>query len=103
MLFRSIIFQKSRLSQPGVSYPVCVKGRRASPPEQLSGMRGVRSVNNVLMTNEHERREGYREFLKATQDRRHPQYKAWIGWYGSKFNPEAFDLEEVNAALKQVK
>lgn len=98
-----VVFQRPRRPRPGASYPLCVQGRRASPPEQLSGMRGVKSVDDALTRNEHERGEGYRVFLAAIQDRRHPRHEALRAWVGGKFDPEAFSLRAVNRELKRLK
>lgn len=67
--------------EPGRSYPVCIKGRRACPPEDVGGM------------------WGYYHFLEAIQDPDHEEHDEYLEWVGGAFDPEAFDLEEVNQAL----
>jgi len=62
-------------------YPVCLAGERACPPEDVGGI------------------WGYEEFLDALGDPDHPQHEDYIEWIGGEFAPEAFDLEQVNAAL----
>jgi len=98
-----IIFEKTRPPEPNMSYPVCVKGRQAGPPEQLNGLKARHSLAAMLSAREHERREGYDEFLSAMRDHRHPDHKMWREWWGGKFDPEAFDLDEINQALRRVK
>jgi hypothetical protein len=61
--------------------PVCTDGRRACPPEDCGGP------------------FGYAGFLEATRDPKHPEHKMWLEWIGGEFDPEAFDLEEVNKRL----
>ena len=35
--------------------------------------------------------------------REHPEHRGMLEWVGGEFDPEAFDVEEVNRALKRVK
>jgi len=60
---------------------VCLAGERACPPEDVGGV------------------WGYGEFLEAIRDPEHPQHEDYIGWIGGEFDPEAFDLKQVNAVL----
>ena len=66
-------------------YPICLAGERACPPEDCGG------------------RRGYEEFLTVIQDPRHEEYEETLGWAGGRFDPEAFDLESVNRALKAIR
>ena len=66
---------------PDRQIPVCVKGRRACPPEDVGGV------------------WGYEMYLEAIQDPDHPEHDMYIEWRG-EFDPEAFDLEEINQALR---
>ena len=68
--------------EPGQTYPVCIKGRRACPPEDVGGV------------------WGYADFLEALQDPEHPEHEAYLEWTDGEFDPEAFDLDEINAALR---
>lgn len=43
---------------------------------------------------------GYESFLEAIADPKHPEYADYIEWIGDDFDPEAFDMEEVNERLK---
>ena len=61
--------------------PVCLGGRRHRPPEDCGGV------------------SGYREFLKAIRDPRHPEHEAMLEWVGGSFEPEAFNLALVNRKL----
>jgi hypothetical protein len=62
--------------------PVCVAGAHACPPEDVGGI------------------GGYAEYLAALQDPDDPEHEEWLRWRGA-FDPEAFDLERVNAGLKR--
>jgi len=81
----TLLVEKILPPEEGVQYPVCVKGRRACPPEDVGGI------------------WGYDGFLEAIQDPNHPEYDMYLEWIGGEFDPEAFDLDEANAALRRVK
>ena len=74
-----------KIVPPGeAKYPVCLAGERACPPEDVGGI------------------WGYEEFLEAIRDPEHPEHESYLEWIGDEFDPEAFDLEEINAALRRV-
>lgn len=64
-------------------YPACIKGKRACPPEDCGGV------------------WGYEEMVEALKDKNHPKYEHWFEWVG-EFDPEKFDLEEVNKKLQMI-
>ncbi|MCE5187449.1 MAG: plasmid pRiA4b ORF-3 family protein [Planctomycetaceae bacterium] len=68
--------------QKGVKYPVCLDGRRACPPEDCGGALG------------------YEELLEILDDPDHEEHEDRLEWLGGEFDPEAFDIKEVNDALK---
>jgi hypothetical protein len=76
--------------EPGQQYPVCVKGKRACPPEDVGGI------------------WGYAHFLQAIHDPKHPEHDSYLEWIGDPgnpgdpFDPEAFDLDQVNRRLRLV-
>ena len=80
-----ILVEKVLPPQAGATYPVCIKGRRARPPEDVGGI------------------WGYADFLQAIRDPSHPEHEGYVEWIGGEFDPEAFDLDEVNAALRDVR
>lgn len=71
--------------EPGVKYPRCLAGKRHRPPEDVGGPRG------------------YQEFLAAIRDQDHPEHEEYLEWAGGSFDPEAFDLAEVNRGLKRIR
>lgn len=73
--------EELKSSEPGSFYAECVGGRRACPPEDVGGV------------------WGYENFLKAIRDPKHPEHEQYVEWIGGEFDPEAFDVEEVNVAL----
>lgn len=64
--------------------PVCVEGRQSCPPEDCGGPRG------------------YQRFLEAVGNRKHKEHKELLDWIGGRFDPEYFDLDEVNAQLRKI-
>jgi len=80
-----VIIEKGVDKQAGVRYPVCIEGSRACPPEDVGGI------------------GGYASFLKAIQNRRHPEHKQYLQWIGGRFDAGAFDLEAVNRKLSKLR
>ena len=66
-------------------YPVCLAGKRACPPEDCGGI------------------WGYAQLLETLQDPDDPEHEDMLEWVGEEFDPEAFDLEEINEELKRVR
>lgn len=74
----TLLVEKILPPQEGIRDPVCLKGKRACPPEDVGGV------------------WGYEYFLKAIRDPNHDEHEEYLNWIGGEFDPEAFDLEEVN-------
>jgi hypothetical protein len=66
-------------------YPRCIAGKRACPPEDVGGV------------------WGYGDFLKVIRNPAHPDRDGMLEWAGGDFDPEEFDLEDINNALKKVR
>ena len=79
-----LLIEKILPLEAGKSYPICLTGKRACPPEDCGGI------------------WGYSEFLEAVQDPDHPEHDEMLEWAGEEFDPTAFDLRAVNAELKQL-
>jgi hypothetical protein len=45
---------------------------------------------------------GYADFLEAIHDPKHPEHDEMLEWVGGEFDPDAFDLEEVNTELQSL-
>lgn len=80
----SIVLEAALPVEAGKTYPLCLAGARACPPEDCGGT------------------YGYEDFLKAIGDKKHPQHKELLEWIGGDFDPELFDLEETNALLAEI-
>ncbi len=79
-----LVVEKVFPAEPGVTYPHCVAGRRACPPENCGGP------------------ARYVDLLGALKAPAHPRHEAALDWFGNGFDPEAFDPEAVNAWLAHV-
>ena len=80
-----ILVQKILEPEPKGTYPVCLGGERACPPEDCGGSMG------------------YEEFLEAIRDPEHEDHDSLLEWAGGHFDPEAFDLKAVNRDLREEK
>ncbi|MCH7872344.1 MAG: plasmid pRiA4b ORF-3 family protein [Planctomycetes bacterium] len=68
----------------GVSYPICLKGRRRCPPEDCGGP------------------WGYMNLLSVLDDPKHPEHAELVDWAGDAIDPEAFDIGGVNDLLSEI-
>jgi Plasmid pRiA4b ORF-3-like protein len=76
-----IEIEKTLPAEAGLKYPLCVAGKRACPPEDCGGL------------------SGYGNFLQAVANPKHPEHENMVEWIGEDFDPEAFDLDEINSRL----
>lgn len=81
----SIIFEKFLQPEPGSDYPICIAGKRACPPEDCGGP------------------GGYEHFLEVMGNPDDPEHEDMLFWAGEEFDPEAFDIDRVNQALRRLK
>jgi len=77
----TIKLEKITAPDPKQHYPVCIKGRRACPPDDVGGT------------------WGYKMFLDALGDPSHHDHDRMSEWIGGEFDAEAFDLGAANARL----
>ncbi len=77
----SIVVEKILPQDPSISYPKCIKAKRACPPEDCGGA------------------WGYLEFLEAIQNPTHPEHEDSLEWVEGSFDSEQCSLEEVNQRL----
>ncbi len=81
----TIVVEKLLDTEPGLSYPQCIAGRRACPPEDCGGP------------------WGYAELLAALADPAHEQHVELSQWVGGSFDDAAFDLDQINADLAKLR
>jgi hypothetical protein len=77
-----VLLEQVREPEPGATYPRCITGKRACPPEDCGGV------------------WGYAEFVEAIADPEHPEHDELLEWVGGEFDPAAFDVAAVNAELR---
>ncbi len=46
---------------------------------------------------------GYENFLEAMRNPKHPEHQELLEWIGGTFDPEAFDIDEVNRLLRALR
>lgn len=76
-----ITLEKILPVEEGQKYPICVAGEMACPPEDCGGV------------------WGYAEMLKTIQQPEHEDYNDTIEWLGEDFEPEYFNIDEINEFL----
>jgi len=77
-----IVFERRVALAKGQTQPQLVDGARAAPPEDVGGP------------------PGFEEFLKAWGNPKHPRHKARRTWAGPAYDPEAFDIETTEKAIR---
>lgn len=80
-----IVIEDVSPPESGKRYPVCLAGKRACPPEDCGGI------------------WEYTDILEAVEDPRHPEYYNMLKWVENGFDPESFNLDEINRKLKKMK
>jgi hypothetical protein len=73
----TIKFEGQFDADPKKTYPACLKGKNACPPEDVGGI------------------WGYEDFLKTIADPKHVDYKNMKEWVGEDFNPNDFDSNKI--------
>jgi hypothetical protein len=80
----TLLVEKILPPAEGVRYAHCLKGKRKCPPEDVGGVRG------------------YENLLEAIRDPSHNEHDEYLVWVGGEFDPESFNLEEINARLRSM-
>jgi hypothetical protein len=84
----AIVIESVTDPEPGVAYPRCLTGDRASPPEDCGGIWGYDDLIEILADPEHEE---------------HQERLEWLGLDSAgRFDPAAFDLAQANKALSRL-
>ena len=77
-----IVVEEILPAGPGSATSRCLEGARSCPPEDVGGW------------------PGYADFLDAMADPTHPDHDDRSEWIGGRWDPEHFNLDGVNEALK---
>ncbi len=80
-----VVIEELTSSPFGLKFAVCLDGANACPPDDVGGT------------------GGYEEFLRAIADRTHEEHESYLEWVGGSFDPTAFELVDVNAALQKIR
>lgn len=78
-----LVLEKVLSPDPSLTYPVCLDGARACPPEDCGGI------------------PGYMEILETLKKPKSKAYKELMEWLDEEFDPDEFDLEMVNEELAE--
>ena len=78
----TVLLEKILEHDVNLDLPKCIAGERHCPPEDVGGP------------------PGYASFLEAYLNRKHPEHRDMVDWLGEGFDPELFDLDEVNDLLR---
>jgi len=70
--------------EEGMQYPACLEGAGACPPEDVGGI------------------SGYEHFLEAMGDPKHPEHQNCRDWIGGTFDPQKFNLTQVNKIFRNI-
>ncbi|HLP89604.1 MAG TPA: plasmid pRiA4b ORF-3 family protein [Nostocaceae cyanobacterium] len=79
-----ILVEKVLPADSKIKYPICITGKRACPPEDCGGA------------------WGYAELLSIINNPDHPEYEERMDWLDESFDPNEFELEEINAGLEDI-
>ena len=77
-----ITLEKVLKPDPTLTYPLCIKGKKACPPEDCGGIWGYYNMLNVIA------------------DETNEDYEEYAEWLGDGFDPEYFSVSEVNEELQ---
>lgn len=79
-----VLLEKVLTAESDAQYPVCIKAKRACPPEDCGGV------------------WGYQDFLEAIKDPDHPEHESLLEWIGGSFDSEDAELDKINIFLKTI-
>ena len=65
-----------------MTYPACIAGERACPPDDIGGP------------------YGYQDFLKAASDPDHDRYEDMLDWVG-EYDAEKYDAEAATEEMRE--
>ena len=80
----SVVVEKTMPLDPDTYYPVCIKGKLNCPPEDCGGL------------------YGYYNLLEIISNKKHPEYKEMLDWMGGGFDPNEFEVDDVNVDLEDI-
>jgi hypothetical protein len=79
-----VLIEKRLEGDSRLSYPLCISGARACPPEDCGGV------------------PGYARLVAALADPDNTDHDELLTWVGGHFDPEGFDVNRTNQALRTI-
>src|SRR3990172_7013373 len=79
----TIVLEKIIPREKSTKYPICIDGKRNSPPEDCGGA------------------GGYEDLLETISDPANDEYEDMLGWLGGDYDPEEFDIDSINKSLRE--
>jgi len=76
--------EKSSPVEKGITYPTCVAGERAGPPEDCGGI------------------EAFHDMLACIKEPNTDLGREWLEWLGPNYDPASCDVEKINKALRKL-
>jgi hypothetical protein len=76
-----ILVEKFLPRDEKLKYPVCIDGELNCPPEDCGGV------------------GGFYQILEIIADKKHPERKEMLEWLGGRYDPERFNMNQVNKEL----
>lgn len=76
--------EKVIVVEKGTTYPVCLAGERAGPPEDCGGL------------------EAFHDMLACIKEPDTDLGREWLEWLGPDYDPAKCDLPKINKALKKL-
>lgn len=77
----AIVLEKRLPADPNLTYPACLGGERACPPEDCGGV------------------YGFYDLLEASRVPKHSRHEELLEWVGEEWVPDAFSPDDVNQRL----
>ena len=74
----TITVEKISAREKNMSYPICVGGENACPPEDCGGF------------------PGFEELKEKVADKKHPEHAEIMMWLGGYYDPRSFDANRIN-------
>lgn len=76
--------EKTVAIEKGVSYPTCIAGERAGPPEDCGGL------------------EAFHDMLACIKEPNTELGREWLEWLGPNYDPSLCDLDKINKGLRKL-
>lgn len=78
-----VLFEGCPSAEKRKTFPLCLEGQRACPPEDCGGV------------------WGYADFLEAITDPKHEEHESFLEWCGGSFSPDEFDPKAATKLMKK--